>query len=313
MTLFLQSKLLDCGDCLHLQSFGLLKYLSKYVSRDVLDQTYKLYVRPHLDYGGIMYHKYDPDVQLNFKQLLEQTQYKAALAVSRAWMGTSRQKLLEELGWETLYNRKWCRRLCHFFSLITSKSPDYLFNEIPEQRLFEYNLRNTRCYEQNVGRTMRFSSSYFHDTIWEWNLLDKSVQDYPSLAAFRSKLLRIIRPAENPVYNVHFILGFKLLTRLRVSFCPLIEHRFRHNFDCLNLICICGTGKEEYLLHCPQFTTQRQDLLGQVPYVGYDVASMNSKDLCILLLYRNPNESTFANRIILQATITFIKRSGRFN
>ena len=30
---------------------GLLKYLSKYVSMEVLDQIYKLYVRPHLDYG----------------------------------------------------------------------------------------------------------------------------------------------------------------------------------------------------------------------------------------------------------------------
>ena len=129
------------------RGIGLLKYLSKYVSREVLDQTYKLYVRPHLDYGDIIYHKYDPDMQLNFTQQLEQTQYKAALAVTGECMGTSRQKLLEELGWETLYNRRWCRRLCYFFSLTTSKSPDYLFNEIPEQRSVEYNLRNPRCYE----------------------------------------------------------------------------------------------------------------------------------------------------------------------
>ena len=61
---------------------GLLKYLSKYASREVLDQTYMLYVRPHLDYGDIIYHNYDPDIQLNFMHQLEQTQYKAALAVS---------------------------------------------------------------------------------------------------------------------------------------------------------------------------------------------------------------------------------------
>ena len=159
-------------------------------------------------------------------------------------MGTSRHKLLEELGWETLYNRRWCRRLCHFFSITTSKSPDYLFNEIPEHRSIDYNLRNPRCYEQNVGRTMRFSSSYFHNTICEWNLLEKAVQDSPSLAVFKSKLLRIIRPEKNPVYNIYDIFGIKLLTRLRVNFSPLNEHRFRHNFDCLSPICICGTGKE---------------------------------------------------------------------
>ena len=118
----------------------MLKCLSKYVSREVLDQTYKLYVRPHLDYGDIIYHKYDPDMQLNFTQQLDQTQCKAALAVSGAWMGTSRQKLLEELGWETPYNQRWYPRLCHFFSLTTSKSPEYLFNETPEQRSVEYSL-----------------------------------------------------------------------------------------------------------------------------------------------------------------------------
>ena len=43
------------------RGIGIICYLSKYVSRDVFDQIYKLYVRPHLDYGDIVYHKYDPE------------------------------------------------------------------------------------------------------------------------------------------------------------------------------------------------------------------------------------------------------------
>ena len=81
------------------RGIGLFKYLLKYVSREVLDQTYKLYLRHHLDYGDIIYHKYDPDMQLNFMQQLEQTQYKTALAVTGAWMGTSTKNQLEELGY----------------------------------------------------------------------------------------------------------------------------------------------------------------------------------------------------------------------
>ena len=54
---------------------GVIRYLSKYVSPDVLDQMYKLYVRPHLDYGGIIYHKHDPDLELDFTKKLESTQY----------------------------------------------------------------------------------------------------------------------------------------------------------------------------------------------------------------------------------------------
>ena len=67
------------------------------MSRDVLDQIYKLYVRPHLDYGDIIYHKYDPEFELDFTKKLESTQYSAALAVSGVWHGTNTDKLYEDL------------------------------------------------------------------------------------------------------------------------------------------------------------------------------------------------------------------------
>ena len=64
------------------RGIGMIRYLSRYISRDALDQVYKLYVRLHLDYGYIIYHKYDPKMCLSFTQRLEQTQYSAALAVT---------------------------------------------------------------------------------------------------------------------------------------------------------------------------------------------------------------------------------------
>ena len=70
-------------------------YLSKYISRDVLDQMYKLYVRPHLDHGDTIYHKYDPEYTLELTKKLESTQYSAALAVSGSWRGTNKDRLLE--------------------------------------------------------------------------------------------------------------------------------------------------------------------------------------------------------------------------
>ena len=72
---------------------GMIKCLSKCVYREVLEQIYKLYVRPHLDYGDIIYHKNDPEIHLHFTQKLEQTQYSAALAVTGAWRGTSGQTI----------------------------------------------------------------------------------------------------------------------------------------------------------------------------------------------------------------------------
>ena len=119
---------------------GMIKYLNKHISREVLDQVYKLYIRPHLDYGDIIYHTFDPNMHLEFTKKSEQGQYSAAVAVTGAWRGTSRERLYEELGWETLYNRAWYRRLCHFFSLNKSKSPEYLFIEMPQERQLAYSL-----------------------------------------------------------------------------------------------------------------------------------------------------------------------------
>ena len=98
------------------RGIGLVRYLSKHVSRHVLDQMYELYVRPHLDYGDVVYHEYDPEMKLDTTKRLERTQYSAALAVTGAWRGTSRQRLFEELGWESLYQRRWYKRMCHIFN-----------------------------------------------------------------------------------------------------------------------------------------------------------------------------------------------------
>ena len=69
-----------------MKGIGIIRFLSKYVSGNVLDQIYKLYVRPHLDYGDIIYHRHDPEFKLEFTKRLESTQYSAALAVvSGAW------------------------------------------------------------------------------------------------------------------------------------------------------------------------------------------------------------------------------------
>ena len=53
------------------KGIGVIRCLSKYVSRHVLDQMYKLYVRPHLDNGDVIYHKFDPELTLDFTKKIE--------------------------------------------------------------------------------------------------------------------------------------------------------------------------------------------------------------------------------------------------
>ena len=149
------------------RGIGMIRYLSKYVSRDVLDQIYKLYVRPHLDYGDIIYHRDDTQMQLNFTQRLEQTQYSAALAVTGAWRGTSRQRLYDELGWETLYHRRWYRRLCHFFKLIRSHSPEYkLFAD--DTSLFTV-VQEPNTAAEDINHDLELISKWAHDWRMSFN------------------------------------------------------------------------------------------------------------------------------------------------
>ena len=86
---------------------------------------YKLYVRPHLDYGIVIYHiahktcKFIQSFKLTYQmERLEAVQYYAALAVAGAWKGTSREKIYDELGWESLDLRRWSRRLVLFYKTI---------------------------------------------------------------------------------------------------------------------------------------------------------------------------------------------------
>ena len=63
-------------------------------------------------------------------QKLESLQYQAALTVTGAWRGTSTDKIYEELGWETLTNRIWYRRMSLIFLIANKQAPQYLCNII---------------------------------------------------------------------------------------------------------------------------------------------------------------------------------------
>ena len=97
-----------------------------------------MHVRPHLDYCDIIYHipgkitetetsDFDSFRTLHYQMnVLERTQYQAGLAVSGAWKGTSRTKIYDELGWETLDQRRMFRRLTQFYKIMTGLTPEYL-------------------------------------------------------------------------------------------------------------------------------------------------------------------------------------------
>ena len=97
---------------------GFLKHLSKFLPLKTLDQMYKVLVASHLDYCDIMYHiprvLNQPPLGLSLNasmEKVERIQCQLALAITGAWQGSSRTKLYEEMGWETLSDRHMSRRI----------------------------------------------------------------------------------------------------------------------------------------------------------------------------------------------------------
>ena len=112
------------------KTIGLLRKLQNLLPRTALIKIYKAFVRPHLDYGDILY---DQAFNLSFQQKLESIQYRACLAITGAIRGTSREKIYQELGLESLQSRRWYKKLTMFYKIYKNKSPFYLFNLIPEK------------------------------------------------------------------------------------------------------------------------------------------------------------------------------------
>ena len=60
---------------------------------------HKAFIRPHLDHGDVVYNQL---YNMSFQQKLESIQYDACLAITGAMRSTSKEKLYQELGLESL-------------------------------------------------------------------------------------------------------------------------------------------------------------------------------------------------------------------
>ena len=238
------------------KGISVIKKLRQGLPRKSLITIYKAFLRPLIDYGDIIY---DQPQNESFCEKLESVEYKAALAITSAIQGTSREKIY--LGLESLKNRTWYKRLCCMFKTMNEEAPKYLPNLISkgQQTIVTRNSNIPTFY----CRTDCFKYSFFPSTLKDWFNLDASIRNSESIAIFKSRLLSLIHPSQSNIYNIFDPIGFKLLTHLRLGFSHLNEHKFRHNFqDCLNPLCLCSIEIEDtihYLLHCQYFFEVQKD------------------------------------------------------
>ena len=93
------------------RTIGILSKLQSLLPRAALITIYKAFVRSYLDYDDVFFNA-------SFHEKLESIQYNACLALTGAIRGTSKEKIYQELGLESLQIRRWYRKLCLLLTYI---------------------------------------------------------------------------------------------------------------------------------------------------------------------------------------------------
>ena len=296
------------------RGIGLIKRLRPIIPQGALLNIYKMIIRPNLDYCDVIY---DNPLNESFISKLESVQYNAALAITGCIRGSSKSKLFEELGLETLSDRRWFRRLCTFYKILKGTSPQYLQKLIIHRTAHRITRQNVSDIDIFWCRTNHFSASFFPFCSREWNKLSPSIRSTSSISKFKTLLIPFFRPSIKSTYGIHDPLGLKLLFRLRLNLSHLREHKFKYNFqDTLNPLCSCNIeteSTEHFLLRCPFFAIPRGILFGSIQAVNSSISLLPSSSFTNTLLYGSPCYSFDENKTILNACITFLKSSHRFD
>ena len=147
--------------------------------------AYVSLVRPHLEYSVAAW---DPFTASNVGRL-EMVQRRAARFVKRDYRRTtSVTGLLDELGWQTLVERRRFSRLSLFYRALHGQAG----LGVDRLRLSQGATRASSGgdhFLQLSCRTEVYRNSFFPRTLCDWNSLSASVRSKPSLETFRGALL----------------------------------------------------------------------------------------------------------------------------
>ena len=238
----------------------------------------------------------------------------AALAITGAIKGSSCEKLYQELGLEYLYQRRWARRLCLLYKVFSTGQPSYIYDLLTSMRSSR---RHVNSFNTVSCKSEYFKNSFIPNVINEWNKLDTVIRSSTSYNLFRNTLLNFIRPVQRKTFNINDSVGVKLLTRLRLGFSHLREHKFRQSFrDILNPLCPCSIETEttaHYFLRCHFYNANRSSLMDELNEIDISFSTLNENKLIDLILYGSDKFDDKKNYNILMSSIKFIKDSQGFD
>ena len=264
---------------------GVIRRLSVHLPRGALLTICKSFIKPNLDYGDILYDKPNNE---NFQQKLEKVQYRTCLAITNTIQGTSKERFYDELGLYSLAKSRWRSKLIFFYKIINGMLPDYLYSYLEFSSQDNYPLRSASktIILPIPTRTKTFKNTFLPFYTNEWNNLATETRNAKSINIFKKLILK--EKKENSLFSICSSLGVKLLTRLRLQFSHLNEHKFRHGFnDTVDPFCVCGNEietTEHFFLRCHFYSAQRKELFKSLEKLDPYFLKLNPKNQVLVLL-----------------------------
>ena len=103
-------------------------------------------------------------------------------------------KVYEDLGWESLSERRHFRRLSMFYQIQNGLAPTYLVDRVRDTAM-------------NI--TKIYSNSFFPYCNTHWNNIDASIKEVPTLSQFKNVLLKKNQTHPEIIFQCDWInLGF---------------------------------------------------------------------------------------------------------
>ena len=238
-------------------------FSARLLSRKTLEMSYKMYVRSKIDY---CLQVYGPTLNKTQIAKLDKVQYRAARLATQTMKSTSREKLLKDVGWETITQRIDYLSICHFHKMITGQTRERILECLPPRTNIAFNLRNKRHFEKYPYtarlRHKFLDKSFFPRVAIMWDSLPKDVTLAPSMIDFKQMLSEHMKPKKLKILSYGSKFGNSLQTQLRVGQSQLNSHL--HKIGLSNTTnCKCGHHDEttSHLLHsCPLYKEARNQL-----------------------------------------------------
>ncbi len=211
------------------QLINMIRPLKYVFPRTALNTIYVSYIRPHAEYGAPVL----GNMPKCLTEKLEGMQYQAGLLITGLPRSTSYASVLDEMGWQTLEERRTTLRMTLFYKIMRNQSVPTYLTEILGKSIANQNFipsYNTRGHMQRIdvlhdpglyGRQKYVQDTFFPLSIKEWNNLDREIAQSENHIEFKNKCKQAscIKPV--PYFISNNRASEIMMTRRRANALPL--------------------------------------------------------------------------------------------